>query len=121
MRLPQLFAELPPPLRHMLAAQQLRPVLHDLRFFPAAMRSKDVAACCHLLGAFAQPLSLVPGEPLEARPEAGAGGGSGSGNGSSGGGGADNSSDCKPQPAGASSLYILSTGEGKIWACWWCI
>lgn len=106
-RLPQLFGELPPRLRLKLAAQQLRPVLKELHFFPASMASKQIAACCLLLAGFAQPLSLNPGQSLEAAPAAGGGtnGGSGSVCGS------DDGSSGESLHAPTGSLYILCTGE----------
>ncbi len=120
-RLPQLYGDLPPALRHKLAAQQLRPVLRELHFFPARMRSKEAAPCCHLLAAFAQPLSLGPGQPLEGESAEGGGGGTAggdSGNGGSTGGsgsgdGRGSSERCTADrtPAASNAMYILCTGE----------
>lgn len=124
-RLPQLYGDLPPALRHKLAAQQLRPVLRGLHFFPASMRSKEAAACCHVLAAFAHPLSLSPGQSLDGESAEGGGGSTGGGGngggsssggstgGSGGGNGAGGSGGCTVDrpPAASKAMYILCTGE----------
>ncbi|KAI7838739.1 hypothetical protein COHA_007535 [Chlorella ohadii] len=124
-RLPQLYGDLPPALRHKLAAQQLRPVLRGLHFFPASMRSKEAAACCHVLAAFAHPLSLSPGQSLDGESAEGGGGSTGGGGngggsssggstgGSGGGNGAGGSGGCTVDrpPAASKAMYILCTGR----------
>lgn len=62
----ELFRELPDDLRDRMMAQNARPLLEEVGFFPPGMHHKQMREGCALVGSAASPTVLLTGQPLAA-------------------------------------------------------